>query len=155
MFFHSKTVMFAALLLFVQVSLSPHKEFHFTAQTLEPGVYLAPAIIKTFPGKPLECLTAGLRSSSLRKGGICTYTLPLAHLMKVGSSTDDDYLSIAWVAQVCCQLPLSRSVPAHIEEYLDDDEYDDDSVKETGKNKEGKGVMGHYVSSLIDDFYCM
>lgn len=36
-----------------------------------------------------------------------TYTLSLAHLMEVGPPTDDDYLGIAWIAQVCCQLPLS------------------------------------------------
>lgn len=36
-----------------------------------------------------------------------TYTLPFTHLMKVGSSSNNDYLCIAWVAQVCCQLPLS------------------------------------------------
>lgn len=56
-----------------------------------------------------------------------TYTLSLAHLMEVGPPTDDDYLGIAWIAQVCCQLPLSWPVPAHVEEYLDDDEYDDNS----------------------------
>lgn len=39
--------------------------------------------------------------------GVCTYTLSLTHLMQVGSPSNDDYLSIAWVAQVCCQLPLS------------------------------------------------
>lgn len=48
--------------------------------------------------------------------------------MEVGPSTDDDYLSIAWVAQVSCQLPLPRPVPAYIEEYLDYDEYYDHSV---------------------------
>lgn len=34
-------------------------------------------------------------------------TLSLTHLMKVGSSSNNDNLSIAWVAQVGCQLPLS------------------------------------------------
>lgn len=50
--------------------------------------------------------------------------------MEVGPPTDDDYLGIAWIAQVCRQLPLSRPVPAHVEEYLDDDEYDDNSENE-------------------------
>lgn len=49
--------------------------------------------------------------------------------MKVGPSSNDDDLGIAWVAQVCCQLPLSWPVPAHVKEYLDDDEYYDNSVK--------------------------
>lgn len=55
-------------------------------------------------------------------------TLSLTHLMKVGPSSNNDYLSIAWVAQVCCQLPLSWSVPAHIEEYLNNDEYNNNYV---------------------------
>lgn len=63
--------------------------------------------------------------------GFCTYALSLTHLMEVGPSSNNDYLSIAWVAQVCCQLPLSRPVPAHIEKYLYDDEYNDNSVKDT------------------------
>lgn len=57
--------------------------------------------------------------------------------MKVGPSSNNNYLGIAWVAQVCCQLPLSWSIPAHIEKYLDDDEYDDNSAKkERDKNGE-------------------
>lgn len=66
-------------------------------------------------------------------GGVCTYALSLTHLMKVGPSSNNDDLGIAWVAQVCCQLPLPRPVPAHVKEYLDDDEYYDNSVK--GKKK--------------------
>lgn len=53
--------------------------------------------------------------------------------MKVGPSSDNDYLSIPCIAQVRCQLPLSWSVPAHIEEDLDDDEYYNNSTK-TVKN---------------------
>ncbi len=76
--------------------------------------------------------------------------------MKVGPSSNNDYLSVAWVAQVCCQLPLSWSVPAHIEEYLDDDEYDNNSVK---GREEGEKKMGEwdrdgqlYVSGLNSTF---
>lgn len=58
-----------------------------------------------------------------------TYTLSLTHLMEVGSSSNDDYLGIPGVAQVRRQLSLSGSVPAHIEEYLDDDEHYDHSEK--------------------------
>lgn len=36
-----------------------------------------------------------------------THTLSLAHLMEVGPPTHDDYLGIARIAQVRCQLPLS------------------------------------------------
>lgn len=57
-----------------------------------------------------------------------TYTLSLAHLMEVGPPSDNDYLGIAGVAQVSGQLPLSRAVPAHVEEDLDDDEHYDHSV---------------------------
>lgn len=57
-----------------------------------------------------------------------TYILSLTHLMKVSPSSDDDYLCIAGVAQICCQLPLSWPVPAHIEEDLYDDEYYNNSV---------------------------
>lgn len=49
--------------------------------------------------------------------------------MKEGPSSNDDNLGIARVAQVRCQLPLSRPVPAHVKEYLDDDEYYDNSGK--------------------------
>lgn len=64
-----------------------------------------------------------------------TYTLPLAHLMEVGPPSDDDYLGIARIAQVRCQLPLSRPVPAHVEEYLDDDEdYDNSDEEKTNNN---------------------
>lgn len=86
--------------------------------------------------------------------GVCTYTLSLTHLMKVGPSSNNDYLSIARVAQVRCQLPLSWSVPAHIEEYLDDDEYDNNSVKERGRGEKMRGWDRHgklYVSDL--NFY--
>lgn len=58
--------------------------------------------------------------------------------MKVGPSSNNDYLCIACVAQVCCQLPLPRPVPAHIEEYFYDDEYDNDSVKEANEKKKGE-----------------
>lgn len=68
---------------------------------------------------------------------MCTYTLSFTHLMKVGPSSDYNYLSIAWVAQVCCQLSLSGPVPAYVEEYLDDDEYDDNSVE--GHSRRGRG----------------
>lgn len=55
--------------------------------------------------------------------------------MEVGPPTHDDYLGIAWIAQVCCQLPLSGAVPAHVEEDLDDDEYDDNSDEKKAKQK--------------------
>lgn len=71
---------------------------------------------------------------------MCTYTLSFTHLMKVGPSSDYNYLSIAWVAQVCCQLSLSGPVPAYVEEYLDDDEYDDNSVE--GHSRRGRGRGG-------------
>lgn len=51
--------------------------------------------------------------------------------MQVGPPTHDHYLGIAWIAQVGSQLPLSGPVPAHVKEYLDDDEYDDNSEEET------------------------
>lgn len=61
--------------------------------------------------------------------------------MQVGPSSNDDYLSIAWVAQVCCQLPLSWSIPAHVEEYLDNDKYDNNSAKKrTEKRGSEDGV---------------
>ena len=56
--------------------------------------------------------------------------------MKVGPSSNDDNLGIARVAQVGCQLPLPWSVPAHIEEYLDDNEYDDNSERERERGQE-------------------
>lgn len=57
--------------------------------------------------------------------------------MQVGPPSDDDNLGIAWIAQVCRQLPLSRPVPAHVEEYLDDDE-DDDNSGDRGERGGGK-----------------
>lgn len=59
-----------------------------------------------------------------------TYTLSLTHLMKVGPPTNNHDLSIAWIAKVCRQLPLSRPVPAHVEEDLDDDKYYNHSERE-------------------------
>lgn len=49
--------------------------------------------------------------------------------MQVSSSSDNHYLCIARVAQVRSQLPLSGPVPAHVEEYLYDDEDDHNSVE--------------------------
>lgn len=48
--------------------------------------------------------------------------------MEVGSSANNHYLSIAWIAQVSRQLPLSGPVPTHVEEDLDDDKYYNHSV---------------------------
>lgn len=59
-----------------------------------------------------------------------TYALSLTHLMEVGPPSNNHYLSIAWIAQVCRQLPLSGPVPAHVEEDLDDDKYYDHSVRD-------------------------
>lgn len=73
---------------------------------------------------------------------ICTHALPLAHLMEVCPSTNNDYLGIARVAQICCQLPLSWPVPAHVEEDLDNDKYYDDSVKER-RVRRGWGGQRH------------
>lgn len=50
--------------------------------------------------------------------------------MEVGPPSNNHYLSIAWIAQVRCQLPLSGPVPAHVEEDLDDDKYYNHSEKE-------------------------
>lgn len=66
--------------------------------------------------------------SSIPTGPHRGLTLSLIHLMEVGPSSDDDYLSVAWVVQVRRQLPLSRSIPAHVEAYLDNDEYNDNYV---------------------------
>ncbi len=85
--------------------------------------------------------------------GFCTYTLSLTHLMEVGPSSNNDYLSIAWVAQVRCQLPLSRSVPADVEEYLDDDEYDDNSLKEWEGNTERKWNRDGQRDTLVFKVY--
>lgn len=68
--------------------------------------------------------------------------------MEVGPPTHDDYLGIAWIAQVCRQLPLSGAVPAHVEEDLDDDEYDDNSDEEKQNKKWGAEHNGHAL-----DFY--
>lgn len=59
-----------------------------------------------------------------------TYALSLTHLMEVGPPTNNHYLSIAWIAQVCRQLPLAGPVPAHVEEDLDDDKYYNHSERE-------------------------
>ena len=75
---------------------------------------------------------------------VYTYTLSLTHLMKVGPSSNNDYLSIAWVAEVSCQLPLSGPVPAHIEEYFDDDEYNNNSGKQKG-NKINVKCVGNFT----------
>ena len=69
--------------------------------------------------------------------------------MEVGPSSDDDYLSVAWVVQVRCQLPLSRSIPAHVEAYLDNDEYNDNSGDERGEG----GVMRHTLHISFKLFY--
>lgn len=53
--------------------------------------------------------------------------------MKVGSPANNHYLSIAWIAQVCRQLPLSGPVPTHVEEDLDDDKYYNHSEREGEK----------------------
>lgn len=54
--------------------------------------------------------------------------------MEVGPPSNNDDLGVAWVAQVRRQLPLPRSVPAHVEENLDDDEYDNHSEKKGGSS---------------------
>lgn len=77
-----------------------------------------------------------------------THTLPLTHLMEVGSSSNNHDLSVAGVAQVRCQLPLSGPVPAHVEEYLDDDEYDDDSA---GNRKPSKLLL-HRIRRFLGLF---
>ena len=59
-----------------------------------------------------------------------TYILSLTHLMQVGPPSHDNYLRITRVVEVRGQLSLTRAVPAHIEEDLDDDEYDDHSGRE-------------------------
>lgn len=43
--------------------------------------------------------------------------------MEVGPPANNHYLSVAWVAQVRRQLPLSGPVPAHVKEDLDHDKY--------------------------------
>lgn len=68
--------------------------------------------------------------------------------MKVGPSSNNDYLSIPWVAQICCQLPLSGSVPAHVEEYLDNDEYYNNSGKEEQNRKGCVGDLGETASFI-------
>lgn len=69
-----------------------------------------------------------------------TYILSLTHLMKVGPPSNDDYLCIARVAKVGCQLSLARPVPAYIEEDLDDNEYDDNSTV-TNKTEHNEVVV--------------
>lgn len=61
--------------------------------------------------------------------------------MKVGSPANNHYLSIAWIAQVSCQLPLSGPVPTHVEEDLDDDKNYNHSERE-GEKKGGGWVRG-------------
>lgn len=63
----------------------------------------------------------GQRCSSLLYGQIIT--LSLTHLMEVGPSSHNHNLSITWCSQVSCQLSLCGSVPAHIEQDLNNDEY--------------------------------
>ena len=119
-------------------------------KTCDPKcVYLDPTTINEHPegGKPLQRFTSSSCESNGRDTKCTTYTLSLTHLMEVRSSSNYDYLSIAWVAQVGRQLPLSGSVPAHIEEYLDDDEYDDNSVEERRL-----GWIGKLVDRCVQTF---
>lgn len=60
--------------------------------------------------------------------------------MEVGSPANNHDLSVAWIAQVSGQLPLSGPVPAHVEEDLDDDEYYNHS--------EGKGEQNKSTTEL-------
>lgn len=73
------------------------------------------------------------------RASVWTYALSLTHLMKVGSPANNHDLSIAWIAQVSRQLPLSGAVPAHVEEDLDDDKYYNHSDREReGGGKQAK-----------------
>lgn len=58
--------------------------------------------------------------------------------MEVGSPANNHYLSIAWIAQVSRQLPLSGPVPTHVEEDLDDDKYDNHSVGGGDESEESR-----------------
>lgn len=72
---------------------------------------------------------------------IQTYALSLTHLMEVGPPANNHYLSVAWVAQVRRQLPLSGPVPAHVKEDLDDDEYYNHSETQARGGDESDGMV--------------
>lgn len=59
----------------------------------------------------------------------CTYVLVLTHLVQVCSSSHNNDLGVAWITEICGQLPLSWAVPADVEEDLYHNKYYDDSAK--------------------------
>lgn len=65
--------------------------------------------------------------------------------MEVGSPANNHYLSIAWIAQVSRQLPLSGPVPTHVEEDLDDDKYYNHSETEGVKKSREESRIKHNI----------
>lgn len=65
--------------------------------------------------------------------------------MEVGSPANNHYLSIAWIAQVSRQLPLSGPVPTHVEEDLDDDKYYNHSAGGSGGDESEKSRIKHNI----------
>lgn len=69
--------------------------------------------------------------------------------MEVGSPANNHYLSIAWIAQVSRQLPLSGPVPTHVEEDLDDDKYYNNSVggggDESKESRRKHNIVKYYI----------
>ena len=72
--------------------------------------------------------------------------------MKVGSPTNNHYLSIAWIAQVSRQLPLSGPVPTHVEEDLDDDKDYNHSERERGKRAKDESQESRIKHNIVK--YC-